>query len=454
MRDTKWTLALFAFYDHLAIEKHLTKMAEQGWMIEKPGNFLWTFRKTEPKKCHFSVTYFPKASEFDPGPTEEQQIFEDYCVRDGWTRVCQWGSMEIFFSELEDPTPIETDALTQVETVHRAMRRNVLRPHLLILAIYAFSTFTSVQRLRHDPVEFLSNPSTLHVALMFMVMLLASLRSIWHYFHWYKKARAKAESDGEFLPVRTQYFESILLLLSTLLLLGTLPGFSGRNLRLFLVGAVLVAPPLLLMRPLTKWLKKKGVSKTVNLVLSGALVMVVTFLCVGGLVLYMVQGGTFFDPGVVDTYEWRGFTFRIYDDPLPLTVEELMEVEDVRWSKEAEVNETFLLRKAAYRQSPVLDDTQKAPDLKYTVVDLKVPWLYDVCKEGMVNKPEDLPELRNYYAPVNGAAWEAEEVYQEYFSDGFLQDYIVCWEGRILNIRFYHEPTAEQIQTVVKTLKP
>lgn len=454
MSHTKRTLALFAFYDHLAIEKHLTKMAEQGWMLEKPGNFLWKFRKAAPKKLHFSVTYFPNASEFDPGPTEEQQIFEDYCARDGWRRVCQWGAMQIFCNELEYPTPIETDVLSQVETVHRAMKKNVLLPHLLILTIYAFSTFTSVQRLQHDPADFLSNPSTLNLALMFVILLLTSLRSVWHYFHWYKKAREKAEADGAFLPVRTQYFESILLLFSTFLLLGTLPGFSSRNLRLFLCGVVITTPVLLLMRPLTTWLKKKGVSKLVNLAISYVLILAVVLVCTGGLVLYLVQGGTFFDPGVVDTYEWRGHTFRIYNDPLPLNIEDLIEPEDVRWSKEAQINETFLVKKAEYRQDPVISDAETAPDLKYSIIDFKVSWLYSFCKNAMVRNTRDLPELRDYYTPADSSAWEADEVYQAYFSTGFLHDYIVCWENRILNIRFDWEPTPEQIQTVVKTFKP
>lgn len=174
-------------------------MAAQGWMLEKPGNFLWKFRKTEPKKLHFAVTYFPNASELDPGPTEEQQIFEDYCARDGWKRFCQWGSMQIFTSELEDPTPIETDALSQVETIHKAMKKNVLQPTLILLAAYAFSIFTRIQSFLQNPVDFFSDGPSLYSALTLLLILLSAIHSIWFYFSWYKRLVSKQRPTALFL---------------------------------------------------------------------------------------------------------------------------------------------------------------------------------------------------------------------------------------------------------------
>ena len=72
MKETKKILCHFSFYDQVKIQEKLEEMAEQGWMVDQPGNFTWTFRRMEPKKLRFSVTYFPSASEFDPGPTESE----------------------------------------------------------------------------------------------------------------------------------------------------------------------------------------------------------------------------------------------------------------------------------------------------------------------------------------------------------------------------------------------
>lgn len=235
----------------------------------------------------------------------------------------------------------------------------------------------------------------------------------------------------------------------TLSLLGFLFGSSGRYL---LVGLSFLILPLLI-RLFSQWMRKKSVSKAANLVVSVLLTVVLVFTCIPVGSYFLIRYTRSNDHNVVDTYEWRGHTFQIYDDPLPLSIEDLMEAEDVRWSKEARIHETFLVKKAEYRQDPVISDAGTAPDLKYSVIDFKAPWFYRFCKNAMVRNTRDLPELRNSYAPVDGAAWESDEVYQEYFSTGFLHDYIVCWEKRILNIRFYWEPTPEQIAIVVAALK-
>ena len=74
-------------------------MALQGWLIEKVGNFLWKYRRIEPKKLHMTVTYVPSVSEFDPIVTDNQQIMEDFAKKDGWNFACRWGKMQIFYNK-------------------------------------------------------------------------------------------------------------------------------------------------------------------------------------------------------------------------------------------------------------------------------------------------------------------------------------------------------------------
>ena len=66
MSDKKRRLEAFSFYDHTGIEQHLERMAEKGWLVEKVG-YLWTYRRIEPQKLTFCVSYFPKASLFERG---------------------------------------------------------------------------------------------------------------------------------------------------------------------------------------------------------------------------------------------------------------------------------------------------------------------------------------------------------------------------------------------------
>ena len=82
MKNTKRRIEPLSFFDHTGISGHLEKMAAKGWMIEKIVNTGWIYRRIEPKKIHFAVSYFPKASEFDPEPSEEQKMISAH-IPDG-----------------------------------------------------------------------------------------------------------------------------------------------------------------------------------------------------------------------------------------------------------------------------------------------------------------------------------------------------------------------------------
>ena len=70
-------------------------------------------------------------------------------------------------------------------------------------------------------------------------------------------------------------------------------------------------------------------------------------------------------------YEYH--TWEVYDDPLPLEVEDLLETAG-RWSKEARCQETPLLAYGAYSQNALLTERKDVPDLRYTVAKLRAPF--------------------------------------------------------------------------------
>ncbi len=135
MKDTKRRVEFFSFYNRTGIEQHLTKMAKQGWLIESITNFYWTYRKIEPKEIHFSVSYYPRASDFDPEPTEEQQTFHDFCAHTGWTYACTWFQMQVFYNEQENPIPLDTDPVMELDVLHKACKKNFLPGYFLLFYI-------------------------------------------------------------------------------------------------------------------------------------------------------------------------------------------------------------------------------------------------------------------------------------------------------------------------------
>ena len=116
MRETKRRIPQFAFYDKTGIQTYLEKQAEQGWMLQKIS-FGWVFRRIEPGKLHFFVTYFPGKSVFEPDGSEKQKRFREFCEHTGWKLAATNEQMQIFYNEAKDPVPIETDAVMEVTKI-------------------------------------------------------------------------------------------------------------------------------------------------------------------------------------------------------------------------------------------------------------------------------------------------------------------------------------------------
>ena len=84
MREFKYQMSIYNLFDYTGVERHLEKMAAKGWRFTSIGNFFWVYRRTEPAKVKYSVTYVPEASQFDPEPLEKQKDIEAYCEEAGW----------------------------------------------------------------------------------------------------------------------------------------------------------------------------------------------------------------------------------------------------------------------------------------------------------------------------------------------------------------------------------
>lgn len=459
MRDTKRRLEAFAFFDHTGIQAHLENMAAQGWMVEQPGTYLWRYRRVEPQTLRFAVTYFPAASEFDPGPTEGQQTYQDYCESAGWHLAARWGQMQIFYTAAQDPVHLETDACTQVDTVHRAMRRSSLPGMTAVAALGLFQVCFQLWRFWEDPVDFLSTPSSLYALPTWLLFLGIELYELLFYFRWHRRAKTLAETTGEFLPIRTHRRLSLLLVVIALLFF--LSAFLG-NARTTLFATLfwLAAFSLILLLTNTAKSALKGmrapraVTRAVTIGMSAVLAVALA----GGMIALIFRGvrsGWLEDRRPVETYEYRGMTWEVYQDDIPLRVEALTDTDYTRWSTEARTSETVLVSFREYTQRPRMDALEE-PDLEYDIVEVKAPFLYGICKKSMLERYwfNDPVEYRSTYRPIDAAPWGAAEAYQLYrYPDSPFERYLLCWPGRMAEIRFDEAPTVAQMALAGEVLK-
>lgn len=465
MKNTKRRYEVFSYFDCTGIAAHLTKMAEKGWLVEKLSNFGWTYRRIEPKKITFYVSYFPKASEFDPEPTEAQKMFYDFCRHTGWELAAQSAQMQIFYNEQENPIPIETDPMVEVETIHRAAKRSFFPSYIVLLLISAWNGFLFVSRLLGDPIGLLSSASYLFSGFAFTILSLLCVIEMSGYFIWYVKAK-KAAVDGKF--VRTYGYSRLERIMLAAVLVGLVYWIITMVMRgpalqrtIGIVMLCYTAALIFLVNAIKQLLKRKNVPRNINRFLTISASFVLSF-CMMGVITFSVfralQHGFFDRYG--ESSGHKETTLTDYIAELPLTVEDMLDIQYDGYIKERRGEESLLAGQFVMQQFPGFETGYVAgiPELRYTITEVKLPFLYEFCKECMLNagkgKQVDGQHVSYvYFEPVDSIPWQAEEAHRLYWSDGYFFDrYLLCYEKRIVEITFSWEPTDEQISIAAERL--
>ena len=467
MKNTKRRIEPLSFFNHTGISSHLEKMAAKGWMIEKIVNTGWVYRRIEPKNIHFAVSYFPKASEFDPEPSEEQKMFHDFCAHTGWKLACTSAQLQIFYNERENPTPIETDPELELQAIHASAKKNFIPSYIVLFAIALLNGALLVSNLLGDPIDLLSNPTDLFTGFAWLLLGLLCIVELVSYFKWRSKAKVVAE-HGEFLKVPdTSKFQKAVLIIT----IGGAVFWAinyiiyGDSLRRWITILMCIYMPALfvIVNATKEFLKRKKASRGVNRTVTMFTSFIVAFAMMGAITfgtLYASNHGFFADKNE-ETYEYRGLTWVIHQDELPLVVEDLMDVDFDGYIKERRGNASLLMGQFVMRQHPRYDveNRKDFPELEYTMTIINVPSLYEMCKNQMIDKMDetdntDIPEgFKRVYLEQDPMPWNANKVYQLAYQDsGNLNSYLLCYDDRIIEISFDWKPTAEQMAIVADKL--
>lgn len=448
MKETRRRFEWFSFYDHTGLEAHLKYMAGRGWLLEKIGNFTWHYRRVEPQKLAFSVCYFPKASQFDPGPSEEQETFYDFCAHTGWTLAAASAQMQIFYNQRPNPVPIDTDPAVEVDAIHRSAK-NWLISQILLLAVGVLNLVQFLLRLFHDPIAALSNPLHQFALVCWPILILLIGTDCATYFCWRRRA-LKAAAQGEFLATRSHPLLQKLALAVVLMGLAwclswCLSNLQGGMAALMAVTTACMFGIVFLVVQLRELLKRykasAGANRAVTLGACAALPLVMVVL-ITALVFSAGGGGG-----------QRGA------NELPLALDDLTDVEgyDYASSDYLERMESPLLAYTEVHQSPwrLENMANGAPSLWYTVVEVKLPPIYEMCKNHLLYENDTretgfLPV--KYYAPIDPAPWGAAEAYQFVMDDETLDLYLLCYEDRIVKLDLDWELTPAQMAVVGEKL--
>ena len=461
MKDKKRRLETFSFYDRTGLERHLAEQAQQGWLLEKIGQFFWTYRRIEPNTLAFSVCYFAKASQFDPGPSVEQETFYDFCAHTGWTLAAANAQLQVFYNERENPVPIETDPALEVEAIHCTMKRSFLPSNLVLLALAVLNGALYLWRLTDDPVGVLSSSANLFTGFCWLEVVVLAGAELVSYFRWHRKAVLAAER-GEFFTTgshrKLQIAALVLLAVGMVWYFLSIAASGNRTMMVTMVLMFCVYIPglFLLVNGVKGLLKRKKVSAKVNRVATFAIAFVAAYAIVGVITFGVIFGsghGWFAGEDAV-TYEYQGRTYTLDRDPLPLALEDLLEGDFSRYTRRRQTSRSPLLARDTMNQWPIGPVALFSEEfhLDYEIIQVRAPFLYGLCRDSLLHDREerwnrDMPEEAWYtYEPADPAPWGAEEAYRwtsrEY---GPRNTFLLCYPDRFVEISFDWEPTRSQM---------
>ena len=438
MLSVKFIPNVFAFYDRTGIQAFLEKQASRGWHLENAGILFWKFRRTEAKTVHYSVTYQGKLEPDDPAADARNQLFAEYCAHGGWELAADNARMQIFRSEAEDPTPIETDAMMEVENIHRAAKKSLLYPRVcnilsavLLIAGFAMSLDTT-------PLFVLLSASAILYAISLLLLFLAPLAELIAYFSWYHKARHAAAQEDRFLPTGGTHLHGALRIalylaaISLLLSIGLQAGIP-----MLIGGSVALIGTLLVIKN-DKRMRKEGYplfEKRVYTVILSVIVMLAAVFSASLLMELPLAGSqTRYEP--------------------PLHIHHLdgspQEHRDFRCTVEEDV----------FIQRSIVICTPEEDSLVYHIVDVKTGVAYGLMLNYYLRMYEDPiydkmagegfdPTFRETDATV----WGANAAYYLYNEKLGGNIYVLCYDSRILYISYTQDLTPDRIETVKQLLE-
>ena len=453
MKDRKWDFIPFSCYDRTGMERHLEQRAAQGWLLERISNFGWYYRRIEPRQIHFTVTHYLRASQFDPEPTEEQREFHDFCLQSGWKLAAASGQMQVFYNEEDDPVPIDTEPALELERIGKMMKR--LLPFQFILLVIGFCMGGSwLWSLTHRPIDLLSSAYNLATGAIWLMLFLWCAADLFRYFTWRHRAK-KAAPLGEFVPTKGCHKLMLAMLavavlaFAYLLIADRTPGY---RLMLFLMLAS-YALLFLVVNGVRNFLKRRKASRALNRGVTLAVDVALAFVLMGA-----IMGGVF----------WGITTGRISSmekltDP-PLSVEELTGVVDSRYITRCQADSTFFITQRNFYQHIPFEQRQAGEQLEsldYTIVDIHLPALYPWCVEELLHdrddwsgEMEDGQPFYYQYQAIDPAPWGAERAYQLWAGGEPATTYLICWQGRIVELDPTFALTQEQTTIAAEKLAP
>ena len=455
MRNVKYVLTPITLYDRTGICRMLESQARKGWLLEKIGAFTWKYRAVEPRPLRFAVTYSPNVSAYDPVETERELDFREFCAQDGWIFAASSNQLQIFYSEKEDPVPLDTDPELELDNIHRSMKKSMLPVYALLLFNAAAQLAMQIVRLIREPVAILSSNVSLCSLVMMALLFVIMIREIGAYYLWRHKAMRLAREEGEFLETRGSA-GTTLVILSVMLMLFVAAMLSMKR-SVAITGGIMflgVIAMALLATLFTRWMKEQKISAedNRNYTIMAAVFLTFALLIVSDRMTMRIPDGWGDEPAVNLAGEG------VFSGQMPITLRDLGVEEGEDIFELVDLESSILLDRAVYRQD-LWRDGEEDLTLRYAVLQVKWRFLKDICLEDYLHmyEYEKMNEaFRNqFYAEfvhADPTPWGADQAWQVLKQGERMPEFLLVYGNRIVNFQCFRELTPEEMMQVKNLL--
>ena len=477
MRDIRYLWEDYQIFDYAGVEKHLSDMAARGWRLEKTGAMFWKYRRMEPAKVTYAVTYIHNASDLNPQPTEEQQILDEYCQEAGWKKVADWFTMQIFSSEEADPIPIETDEATRLEVIRRCTGMQIWPINIALLLLFLLEA----GMLLSNPITFFTRNSNVFLGLILLTGIILTAVTVGSYFLWSYRSEKSVKQGGKCVSCGQfyRYFNRGILVLTLLLASGwfmSLLADSGKGIFAYAVlYMVLVYLIIILMRLSAKLMKRLGFSKKTNqiVLIIGNILLCITLIGTLSYVFLhpdkngesMIQKMVKNDTAEEDSAEKLPVTLQSLQSNVPsvqFSGLEALESMDVNDDKQIEHSLRTREYSTCFMWQLQVDELIKAEDeelewitLSYDVLKVNLPFLYEKCRLEYMKNNSFTEERGAHYQKEDASSWNADRVYRWYYGeDRPADEWVICQGDYIVRLELSWEPSDGQKVWMMEQLCP
>ena len=198
----------FGYYDRTGMQEYLEQKASEGWrLVKKQFAREWEFRRIEPQKLHYAITYLPQFSNEDGFLlSKDKNEYLELCAASGWQFVCAYKNMVIFLNEQDNPLPFETDPEAELASIHKSFLKYDLPKTIFSFAASTIAFFYLL----------FSKGNVLELGIFAFLSFLIAI-DFCGYIRWRKKALAAA-ATGKFrrTNIPDKFLSTLLILFSLL----------------------------------------------------------------------------------------------------------------------------------------------------------------------------------------------------------------------------------------------